>query len=188
MSLVRRADTRNMHGSRPLRKILLPLALAQAAVLAVGVLAPSASASVSARWRLLSSSSSELGSELSADAIALRGVSQATTSGVALSVRVNAPAGLLAGDLMVASLSVRLPASGVIQAPSGWQLVRRDTNAGGASLSHAVYYKVANSFDAGGSYSWSFSSSVGAAVGLLAFSRRRPGTIRSGSDAGLFSP
>jgi hypothetical protein len=110
-----------MHGSRPLSKILLPLALAQVVVLALCFLAPAASAQV-----MLDGGTTELGTEpIVPLTIGLRGTSKAGTSGAALSLRLDRPAGLLAGDLMVASLSISLPASGRIQAPSGWQLLRR---------------------------------------------------------------
>ncbi len=76
---------------------------------------------------------------------------------------INKPTGTQSGDVMVATIAVR-PDTTTITA-SGWTLVRRMDNSSGNANSLAVYYKVA-----GGSeptnYSFSFSTSTGAAGGI----------------------
>jgi hypothetical protein len=68
---------------------------------------------------------------------------------------------------MVAAIAVR-PNTGTITA-SGWTLVRRTDNATGNANSLAIYYKVAGASEPT-SYSFTFSTSTGAAGGIAAFS------------------
>src|SRR5215216_1091733 len=74
-----------------------------------------------------------------------------------------------AGDLMIASVTARLSGGGSITAPVGWTTVRLDSNIGGTALSQMLLYKAVTEFEPS-SYTWSFSSSVGATGGISTFS------------------
>ena len=78
------------------------------------------------------------------------------------------PTGTIAGDVMIASISVR-PNTATITAPSGWTLVRRVNNSNSTANSLAIYDKVAGGSEPA-SYSWTFSTSTGAAGGIQTFS------------------
>ena len=91
--------------------------------------------------------------------ITVKGSSTARTSR-ASSLTVAHPGGVQ-GDVLVGVVTVRLSASGSIVGPAGWTLVRRDSNIGGAALSQALYLKVVSAFEPS-SYTWRFSSAVGA--------------------------
>ena len=72
-----------------------------------------------------------------------------------------------AGDVLIASVDARLPASASITAPSGWALIRRDSSAPGyQSLTQALYYKVAEPSDPT-SFTWSVASPVSIAGAIL---------------------
>ena len=96
----------------------------------------------------------------------LRAASSA--SGSATSVAVSTPAGVAAGDVLVAALTARLAPGGKITAPTGWQLVRRDISTKGASLQQALYTHVAGSAEPASSI-WRLSSSAGWSVTVLAY-------------------
>ena len=95
---------------------------------------------------------------------AFRSASSAGASSGTLTI--NKPSGTQSGDVMVATVAVR-PNTAAITA-SGWTLVRRLDNASGNANSLAVYYKVAGSSEPS-SYSFSFSTSTGAAGGIASF-------------------
>ena len=69
---------------------------------------------------------------------------------------------------MIAVVTARLSGSEAITSPAGWTRVRRDSNIGGAALSQVLQYKVAGAFEPD-SYTWTFSSSVGATGGITAW-------------------
>jgi len=96
----------------------------------------------------------------------LRGSSTARTS-QARSLTIARPAAL-PGDVMVAVVTAPLSGSGTLTSPAGWIRVRRDNNIGGAALSQVLQYKVAGVFEPD-SYTWTFSSSVGATGGVTAW-------------------
>ena len=98
--------------------------------------------------------------------IAVKGSSTARTSR-ASSLTVAHPGGM-EGDVVVGVVTARLSASGSIVGPSGWTLIRRDSNIGGAALSQALYFKVVSAFEPS-SYTWRFSSAVGATAGITVF-------------------
>ncbi len=85
-------------------------------------------------------------------------------------LRINVPAGTVAGDVMVASIAVQ-PSTIVITAPAGWTLVRNNTQAAGSSSRMATYYRVATAGEPA-SYLWTFSgaASTGATGGIISFS------------------
>lgn len=99
-------------------------------------------------------------------AIAYRdAISNSTTGGTSLTV--NKPSSVVDGDVMVAAITI---ASNTITvtAPSGWTLRNTQTQ-GSASVSKLLtYYKVASS--EGANYTWSFSGSIAAVGGIVAFS------------------
>ncbi len=95
---------------------------------------------------------------------AFRSASSAGTSSATLTI--NKPTGTVSGDVMLATIAIR-PNTATITA-SGWTLVRRMDNASGNGNSLAVYYKVAGASEPG-SYSFTFSTSTGAAGGIATF-------------------
>jgi hypothetical protein len=67
------------------------------------------------------------------------------------------PATVAAGDVLIASVEAAVSANVQIAAPSGWVLIRRDSNAPGyAALTQALYYKVAGTSEPS-TYAWSLS-------------------------------
>ncbi|HLJ09259.1 MAG TPA: Ig-like domain-containing protein, partial [Acidimicrobiia bacterium] len=74
---------------------------------------------------------------------------------------INRPAGVIAGDVMVAGIGIRGAPS--ITAPAGWSLVR--TDAAGTYTTQAIYDRVVTASEPA-SYTWSFSGSVPAAGGI----------------------
>jgi cell division septation protein DedD len=84
------------------------------------------------------------------------------------SLVINKPAGTVANDVMVAAIAVR-PETATITAPSGWTLAGRLDNSNSNQNSLAIYYKVAGGSEPS-SYTWSFSTSTGAAGGIMTFS------------------
>ena len=102
-------------------------------------------------------------------AITLVGSSTSVTSGggggTATSLAVNVPAGIVAGDVMLAQVSVRGGTGTTISAPSGWTQIVVDNS--GTALQQGLYYKVAGTEPL--SYSWGFSSSQRAAAGIIAY-------------------
>jgi MSHA biogenesis protein MshQ len=95
----------------------------------------------------------------------------APTTGPVSSVTLKAPAGIVAGNLMVAFVAqntTTLPA--VSAAPSGWTEVLEQDN--GASIGGSVYYKIATSADVAGTttYTWTCSAAAYSGGVILAFS------------------
>ena len=80
----------------------------------------------------------------------------------ATSLSVPRPSGIAAGDVMVAAVGVR--GAPTITAPSGWTLVRVDTD--GSTMRQAVYTRTATSGEPS-AYSWSFSARTASAGGLV---------------------
>jgi transcriptional regulator CtsR/regulation of enolase protein 1 (concanavalin A-like superfamily) len=91
----------------------------------------------------------------------------ASKSAASGTLTINKPTGTVAGDLMVASISVR-PNTSTIGAPLGWTLVRRVDNTNSNPNSLATYYKAAGSSEPA-SYAWTFNASAGAAGGIQCF-------------------
>src|SRR5262249_50712274 len=98
--------------------------------------------------------------------ITVKASSTARTSR-ATSLTVAQPGGMV-GDVLIGVVTARLGPGGSITGPLGWTLVRRDSNIGGAALSQALYAKVISGFEPS-SYTWRFSSAVGATAGITAF-------------------
>ena len=113
----------------------------------------------------ISSSSPALGAPAS-----LKTVATATTAGSSTSLTVAKPSGVAAGDTMIAAVDVRVAASVTLVAPSGWTLIRRDSNTSGyAALTQALYYRIAGSSEPG-SWTWTFGASAAAAGAVVSFS------------------
>lgn len=96
----------------------------------------------------------------------LRFLGSATAAnGAGTELTLTAPAGTAAGDLLVASVSVRGAAATPITAPAGWTLIRRDDQ--GGLLAQALYYRFRVAGDGG--YQWSGWPSAASAGALLVY-------------------
>jgi hypothetical protein len=96
---------------------------------------------------------------------AFRAASFASTPSASFSLTLPAPAGVTAGDVMLASVDVRaLPA---ITPPPGWTLIRSDTN--NTTMTMATYHRVVEAGEPA-SYTWRFSLKKAAAGGIVAYS------------------
>jgi hypothetical protein len=100
----------------------------------------------------------------------LRSTSSAgRASSYSLSIR--RPAGVTAGDVLVADVVVRVPARASILAPSGWTFIRRDRSAPAhGPFSQILYYKVAGSSEPS-AYTWKWPSQyrVAATGGIFSY-------------------
>src|SRR5262249_29897859 len=100
---------------------------------------------------------------------------------------VSKPSGVVAGDLLLASLEIDADPV-TVTAPSGWTLLQ-DTIAGGgtASVFHGqLWYKVAGTSEPL-SYTWTIAGSAYTDIGLLAYTNvnlSAPIDARAGPDAG----
>ena len=81
---------------------------------------------------------------------------------------INKPTGTVQNNVMIAAIAVR-PDTATITAPSGWTLVRKDTNASALPDQLNTYSKAAGASEPA-SYSWTISANSGAAGGILSFS------------------
>jgi hypothetical protein len=90
-------------------------------------------------------------------------VSAATATGTTTSTAVASPAGLQAGDVLVAAVSAR--GAPTITAPAGWTQVRMDAN--GTTMRQAVFVKAVTGAD--GSSTWTLSSAQASVVQVLAY-------------------
>ena len=99
----------------------------------------------------------------------LRATSSSASTSAGTKVVVPTPASVVAGDVLLAAVTVRLGPGGKITAPAGWVLVRKDVSSGGASLQQALYTHVAGSFEPASS-TWVLSGTVGWSATVLAFS------------------
>jgi calcineurin-like phosphoesterase family protein len=100
-----------------------------------------------------------------ASGIALRSVSTATNGAGAASLSVTMPAGVQAGDVLVAEVVIN-NASTAITAPSGWQLILSTQS--GSSVKEATFYRVASASEPA-SYAWGFGSSQPATGAICDF-------------------
>jgi len=82
----------------------------------------------------------------------------------ATTLTIGRPAGVVAGDVMVAGIGIR--GAPAVATPAGWTLIR--TDAAGTYTTQALYYRVATAAEPA-SYTWSFSQSVPAAGGISAY-------------------
>ena len=96
--------------------------------------------------------------------IAFRAAAAGTNTG-ATSLLISRPVAALAGDVLVAAITVR--STPVITPPAGWSLVRSDARA--TTFSQAVYVHVAGGSEPA-SYTWTFSTSQTALGTIAAFS------------------
>lgn len=97
--------------------------------------------------------------------IVLRNVSSGTVD-EGTSLRVLKPAGVAAGDVLLASLDIRGNDNTVVTPPSGWRLVRDDVN--GNVLHKVTWVRIAGAAEPA-SYAWALSRSQSAAGSILAF-------------------
>ncbi|HET7758444.1 MAG TPA: hypothetical protein VFK62_00840, partial [Gaiellaceae bacterium] len=105
------------------------------------------------------------------------GADVTTASTWGTTVTLARPSTVVAGDVLVASINARLSSSSAITAPTGWNLIRRDSSSPGyASLTQALYYKVAGSSEPA-RYAWSLgstSSATGAILNVKGVDRTTP--------------
>ncbi|MDP9479975.1 MAG: fibronectin type III domain-containing protein, partial [Actinomycetota bacterium] len=103
-------------------------------------------------------------------AISFRSAATANTgNSTATSITISKPAGVVAGDLLVALLTVARGTDLAIAAPSGWTLILRTNES--TNIATASYYKVAGASEPT-SYQWGFTgtgSPFGAAGGISAY-------------------
>lgn len=98
--------------------------------------------------------------------VGFRAASSANTgSGTATSVTVTKPAGVVAGDVMIAAVTLG-STTPTITAPTGWTLVRTQVN--GTAIRTSVYSKVAGAAEPV-SYVFSFSAASRAAAAVSAY-------------------
>jgi hypothetical protein len=97
--------------------------------------------------------------------ITLRSTSYGSNNAVVTSIVATRPAGVLAGDVLLASIDTR--GSSTVSAPAGWTLIRMDINA--SSLRKSTYVRVAGGAEPA-TYTWTFSGSRLAAAVIHAYS------------------
>lgn len=98
--------------------------------------------------------------------------SNAVASGAALStLTIAKPAGVVAGDLLLARISNRNNATAVVTPPAGWSLLRSDQSA--SQLKSWVFYKVAGAAEAG-SYGFAIDLASNMAGSIVAFANVDP--------------
>jgi hypothetical protein len=101
--------------------------------------------------------------------VTLRNVSTGSTATVSTQLALSVPAGVQAGDLMIAQIAVRGGTALTITSPAGWNLVRRDDSS--TTVAQAVYSRpVPSSPSEPASYTWTFSGANDAAGGIAAYS------------------
>jgi hypothetical protein len=112
-----------------------------------------------------------------------RSASTGQTGSGATSIAINAPAGLVSGDVMLASIDAE--GGGTITAPTGWS----STNlvSGGSNVGFkGVYFKVAGASEPS-SYSWNLSTSrkaVGTILDYVGVENTTPIEVKSGTAQG----
>ena len=98
--------------------------------------------------------------------IVFRAASSATNA-VATTLVLPTPAGVLAGDVLLAAIDVI--AAPAVTAPAGWALVRSNVSGNGATaIRQSVYVHVAGPSELP-AYTWSLASPHGASGGILAY-------------------
>jgi hypothetical protein len=97
-------------------------------------------------------------------AITFKSASSAGNMG-ATTLVINPPAGVVAGDFLIAGVTVR--DNPVITPPSGWTQVRKDPLLA-TTITQAIYYKFAGSSEPA-NYTWTFSTSQKASGGIIAY-------------------
>ena len=118
--------------------------------------------------------------------IALRAATTGQSTGTTLTI--TKPSGTASGDVVVAMIDLAGTAS--ITAPSGWTVVRNDTN--GTALRQAIFWHVAGSSDS--SYPFTFGAAQGATAILAAYvgvdtaSPFDPSTGQTGSGTAITGP
>ena len=97
--------------------------------------------------------------------IALRSLAVATNSSKVNRLRINLPAGVITGDVMIAQITIA-NGNAAITSPGGWTLIRRDTS--GNSLSQALYYHVASGNEPS-TFTFNYSPRQRASGGIIAY-------------------
>jgi hypothetical protein len=97
--------------------------------------------------------------------ITFRSASYGTNNAITTSLTLGPPAPLVAGDLLLAAITIR--GSSTITPPAGWTLIRSDLN--GANLRLSTYWRTATASEPA-TYTWTFSGPRLAAGGIHAYS------------------
>jgi chitodextrinase len=85
------------------------------------------------------------------------------------SIAVGKPSGVVAGDVLVATVTARLGAVATISTPAGWTFVRRDTcTLPGTQMTQALYVHTASPSEPP-STQWTFERAVSASAGIAAY-------------------
>lgn len=102
-------------------------------------------------------------------AIALRGTPTTNTSVAAnvATIAVNKPTGVIAGDVMIATVAVDAQNQTAFTVPSGWTLILHSNN--GTTVTVNSYWKAVAATD-GASFSWSWTGATRAAASITAYS------------------
>jgi hypothetical protein len=97
--------------------------------------------------------------------IALRSTSIASTAAATTSLTINAPAGVSAGDVLIAQIAVTGGSSAPVTGPTGWLLAAHNNST--TSIVQAIYYHVVPASPAEpASYKWTWTGANNAAGGI----------------------
>jgi hypothetical protein len=100
-------------------------------------------------------------------AISFRSAAVASNGAAPVLITVSKPAGVVDGDVLVASVVISGDKT-IVAGPSGWSLLDSQvTGSATGDCRHAVYYRVASS--EGSSYVWDFSGGADCAAAILAY-------------------
>lgn len=78
-----------------------------------------------------------------------------------------APAGIVAGDVLLAQIAATGGSNITVTAPAGWTLISRLNS--GTALLQGIYYKVASAADSGAIFTWTLSASQKSTGGIVAY-------------------
>jgi chitodextrinase len=96
-------------------------------------------------------------------------VGSRTATTTTSAITVGKPAGTIAGDVLVATVTARVGAAVTITAPSGWTFVRRETCVLPATqMTQALYVHTASASEPASS-SWAFSKALYGSAGIVAY-------------------
>ena len=99
-----------------------------------------------------------------ASSVTLRATSTLSSGGSTTSFNMNVPTGVVAGDVLVAALS--LNGGGAVTAPAGWTLIGHTVSVSVVNL--WTYYRVAGAAEPA-SYAWSSASTAAGVAGIAAY-------------------
>jgi chitodextrinase len=96
-------------------------------------------------------------------------VSAQTATSASASISVAKPAGIVAGDVLVGTVTSRMGAAATISVPSGWTFVRRDScTLPATQMTQAVFVRTASGYEPEWTQ-WSLSRAVGSSAAIAAY-------------------